>query len=208
MDEVKSAWYNSDLLPGEMVKGAKGEIPGWKKLENSDHFLILDKFIKELKPESICDMGCGSGEISRIYPDLGFLGLDLPHIIEKVSLMVNPGKNYMKFDANDQEDFTFLNEYDLLIMNGFLSEMKNPIGILEKIMNQYRGNLIIHRQDITDSEGFLEKYNTYAGIETTNSFINIKELEKSCFMNKYEIKKIENSGMPGSNKKTILIECI
>jgi hypothetical protein len=205
---IKSGWYNSDILPLEMVKGAKAEIPGWKKLEYTEHFPILDELIKELDPISICDIGCGSAEISRIYPNLIFLGLDLPHIIKKVSLVVNPGKKYMDFDANTQENFSFLKEYDLLLMNGFLSEIENPMKFMEKILNQYEGNILIHRQDLTDSEGFLEEYNSYGGIVTTNSVMNIIELTEMCSTNGYVIKRIENSGISGSDKKTILIKKI
>lgn len=205
MENYKSAWYNVDQIPDEMVKGARAELEGFKKLENSEHFTVLNKLIKIVMPSSLCDIGCGAGEISRVYPELNYLGLDLPHIIEKVALVVNPGKKYFQFDANTHEDFSFLVEYDLLVMNGFLSELENPIQMLEKIMSKYKGNIIIHRQDITDSEGFLEEYNSYGGLKTTNSQIGKKQLLDVCEKNGYVITHTENSGIQDCEKKTLLI---
>ena len=206
MENYKNAWYDTERIPLEMVKGARAELEGFKKLEESEHFTVLDSLIKKVNPSSICDIGCGAGEISRIYPDLKFLGLDLPHIIEKVASVVNPGKKYMVFDANTQEDFSFLREYDLLIMNGFISELENPIGFIEKLIDQYKGNIIIHRQDLTESNTFLEEYNSYGGLKTTNSQINTAEIYNVCEKNGYEIICIENSGISDCEKKTILIK--
>jgi 2-polyprenyl-3-methyl-5-hydroxy-6-metoxy-1,4-benzoquinol methylase len=205
MENHKSVWYNTDQIPNEMIKGAKAELEGFKKLENSEHFVILNKFIKMVMPSSLCDIGCGAGEISRVYPELDYLGLDLPHIIERVALVVNPGKKYISFDANTQEDFSFLTGYDLLVMNGFLSELETPIQLLEKIMSAYKGSIIIHRQDITDSEGFLEEYNSYGGLKTTNSQIGEKQLLDACKKNGYVITHTENSGIEDCEKKTLLI---
>lgn len=201
-----SAWYNLDLIPGEMVKGAKAELQGFKKLEESDHFVILDKLIKNVNPLSICDMGCGAGEISRVYNDLNYLGLDLPHIIERVAMVVNPGKKYMGFDANTQKDLAFLNQYQLLVMNGFLSELPDPLELIAGVLSQYKGSVIIHRQDLTDSTSFLEEYLSYGGLKTTNSQIQNIKLKDTCEKNGYEISLVENSGIDGSEKKSLLLK--
>jgi hypothetical protein len=64
----KSAWYNSDILPSEMVKGSMGELWPWGKIENSEQFQILSSFLKNIEFEKIVDVGCGSVDIGRLYP--------------------------------------------------------------------------------------------------------------------------------------------
>ena len=59
----KFAWYDSKDLPSQMVQGALGLLPGWKRLEHASHFIVLDSFIQHIrnKVSSIADIGCGAG---------------------------------------------------------------------------------------------------------------------------------------------------
>lgn len=200
-----NAWYDKDIVPSEMVKGAKAEIPGWKKLEYTDHFKVLDESIKSIDVKSIVDIGCGAAEIGRLYDSLEYLGVDLHHVIEGVAKVVNPNLEYLQFDANESS-FDFLENYDLVLMNGFLSEMPDPIEILESVLSNSLNYVIIHRQDFTDSlDTFIRTYNSYGGIQATNSVINLEEFKIICHKYGFCI-TIKDSNLGG--KKTILLQKI
>ena len=104
--EKKNAWYNETILPKEMVSKVISHENGWSKLEHSDHFRFLDELINLTESKTIADIGCGAAELGRIYNNFNYTGFDLPHIIEKVSKVVNPNLNYQVFDAYNF-DYTF-----------------------------------------------------------------------------------------------------
>jgi trans-aconitate methyltransferase len=156
-----------------MVRGAKGE-NGWLRLEYTDHFKVLKNFIDELDIENMADIGCGAGELGRVYSNLKYVGYDLPHVIEKVSKVVNPNLEYVHFNTNDF-NFSKFNQYDLLVCNSFISELINPFEVLNKIVKNTNRYLIIHRQFITNETNF-STYNTYGNLKTTRSHLSHKEL--------------------------------
>jgi hypothetical protein len=197
-----NAWYNKVTVPAEMLRGAKAEIPGWKRLEENEHFKTLDKIISGLDISSIVDIGCGAGEIGRVYNNLEYLGADLDHIVDNVSMQVNPHLKYLKFDAHDS-DFDFVKPFDIVLLNGFLSEMANPIEILDKILKNSSKHVIVHRQDLSDiEETRIENYNSYGGVEATNCIMSKQEFSDVCFSNGFLISILDlNLG----GKKTIIL---
>lgn len=175
MNNNENAWFNEEILPNEMIKGAKGE-NGWSKLENTKHFEILNNFIKDLKINKLADIGCGAGELGRVLNNINYTGFDLPHIIDKVSKVVNPNLKYIYFNADDFNYDNF-NEYDLLVCNSFISELNNPIEVLTKLINNTSNHLLIHRQYFS-SETNLVKYSTYGDLLTTRTYIGSNEFNE------------------------------
>jgi SAM-dependent methyltransferase len=197
-----NAWYNKVTVPAEMVRGAKAEIPGWKRLEENEHFKTLDKIISGLDISSIVDIGCGAGEIGRVYNNLEYLGADLDHIVDNVSMQVNPYLKYLKFNAYNS-DFDFVRPFDIVLLNGFLSEMANPIEILDKILKNSSKHVIVHRQDLSHiDETRIENYNSYGGVEATNCIMSKQEFSDVCFSNGFLISIFESNI---ADKKTILL---
>lgn len=168
----KTAWYNEDILPQDMVDGANGK-KGWPKLEHSTHFKILKELIELCNSKNIADLGCGAGELGRIYSNMDYTGFDLPHIIELVSKKVNPNLNYVKFDANNF-NYSDINKFDLIVCNGFISELPNPIPILKKIIENTKKFLIIHRQ-FFGNKTELKEYKTYGKLNTIINYISITD---------------------------------
>lgn len=203
---IKNAWYDNSILPNEMVKAIRGDY-GWKKLEYSEHFTTLDTLIKRTKTNSIIDIGCGAGEVGRVYNNLDYCGCDLSHIIENVAEVINPGKNYIKFDANENQDMSFVENYEVLLMNSFLSEIEDPLKFLKNIIKYNINYILIHRQDFTDGKSSLCDYLTYGGIKTTNSIINYKEFT-DILKDQYEVIAKQNSGLTNSYKCSILLKKI
>jgi hypothetical protein len=170
-----TAWTsNNDSLALDMINGALCKKPGWKKLEEVSHFKYLNELILTTGVKTICDLGCGAGELGRVYKDYQYEGYDLPHIIEKVSKVVNPLLRYHAFDANNYA-YNLLQPYELLVCNSFVSELTNPLGILRQILNNTSKFLILHRQKIGAKTG-LEKYVTYANLTTHCSILGVADL--------------------------------
>lgn len=172
MDNKKTAWFNEDVLPSDMVKGATGE-KGWLRLEHSDHFKVLNDFIQNLSILKMADIGCGAGELGRLYPNINYVGFDLPHIIDKVGKVVNPKLNYIEFDADDFS-YETLKEFDLIVCNSFISELNNPIEILDKLINNTTKYLLIHRQFFSNETNF-SNYNTYGDLPTIRTHVGHDE---------------------------------
>lgn len=168
MNDKKTAWFNEDILPTEMVKGATGE-NGWAKLEHTEHFKILNEFIRNLNVLKLADIGCGAGELGRVYSDINYVGFDLPHIVDKVSKIVNPNLNYVYFNSDDF-NYDVFKEFDLIVCNSFISELNNPIEILTNLINNTTGYLLIHRQFFSNETNF-SNYNTYGNLPTIRTHI-------------------------------------
>lgn len=194
------AWYNNTVLPQQMIDGALGNLPGWGRLEEAGHFGVLDGLVQSIKPDSIADLGCGAAEVGRVYPSVNYTGLDLPHIIENVAKVVNPNLKYIEFDAN-KSDFTIFKDFDLIICNGFISELPNPLEILNKLLINMGKYLIIHRQYFDESTR-LDTYKTYGNLDTVRSHIGLQDF--NSLLTNHIIIKEENNVFG----KSILIEKI
>ena len=175
MKNKNSAWFDENSLPKEMINGALGT-NGWPRLEYSDHFKSLDNLIKLSDGIKIGDIGCGAAELGRVYSEYEYTGYDLPHIIEKVAKIVNPNLQYEYFDA-DNFDYSKLSNQDILVCNSFISELLNPLEILEKILEHTNNILIIHRQFFTEIDE-ISSYTTYAGLPTSRCHISLENFKK------------------------------
>lgn len=201
MNNLRTAWYDEEKLPFDMARHASGQVSGWAKLEETDHFPYMKKLIDFTKCESLAELGCGAGDIGRVFQGkFRYVGYDLPHIVEKVSKQVNPNLNFEYFDANI-DDFYFLSNYDLVLCNAFISELDNPFEVLKKILENSKKFIIIHRQHF-DKDTRMEKYKTYGLLETVKSVLSTSEFENIVVKNNYQI-KINNDFNWG---KTILLE--
>lgn len=177
---MKTAWFDDETLPYAMLNSQ------FKKLEESEHFnSLLNCFSKIENCHSIIDLGCGTGEVGRVFSDFSYVGADLPHIIEKVSKIKNPKNNYIKFDI-EKDSLDFLKKYDIVVMNGFISEIPNWYLALSKVLLNSNKYIILHRQSITNDKTSLFEYNTYGSLKTTNNVINYKELNNLFEMNCFE----------------------
>jgi len=172
MNNLENAWFNEDVLPHDMIKGATGE-KGWAKLEDSEHFKVLNKMVINLNVNKMADIGCGAGELGRVLSNIDYTGFDLPHIINKVSKIVNPNLKYIYFNA-DNFKYSVFEEYDLLVCNGFISELNNPIEVLSKLIENTTNYLLIHRQFFSNETSF-SKYTTYGNLSTTKSHIGYND---------------------------------
>lgn len=202
---MSNCWYNEDIVPGEMIRGAKAEIEGWCVLEETPHFIVLKELLEITGSKSIVDIGCGAAELSRVFPDFQYVGVDLPHIIDKVSKKMHPNNQYIYCDAIDS-DFAFIKNKGTVVMNSFLSELEKPLVILENILSNADRYIIIHRQELTEKESYLEEYKSYGGMKTTRSFINRQEF--TTLLNKYGYREVVLKSSNSVTSLSILLERI
>ena len=174
--KIKTAWHNTKILPDSMLNS------GFNPLSKSDHFKSLEKCINHCQGKTVIDIGCGLAEPYTAFSHLDYTGVDLPHMIADVAIKNNPYAKYISIDANDT-DFEFVKDYDIILMNSFLSEMPSWYLTLNKILFHAKGEVIIHRQEISDNPSYLAEYRTYANLVTYKSVINADELSNIFFLN-------------------------
>ena len=126
-----------------MILGAKGEL--WPVLKNSDHFPRLKDLIKTTSKDctTLLDLGCGAAELSRLFPEYFYVGADLKQILENVSMKMNPGKNYIDFDIYNNETCSFINEYDIVVMNALIDVLEHPLFGLKNVLSNSQKYVII-----------------------------------------------------------------
>ena len=157
-------WVTNKKIADEMLRGAKAEIPGFKKLEESNHFETLNNLFLEASGEvdSIIDLGCGAAEFGRIYKFFDYTGVDLPHVINNTAKKKNPDLKYIEFNAYI-DDYGFMKDTDLILMNAFISELSKADEILEQVLKIATKYVIIHRQKIEHFGKERVKYREYTG---------------------------------------------
>jgi ubiquinone/menaquinone biosynthesis C-methylase UbiE len=110
---------------------------------------ILNK--NHIRPASVCDVGCGVGEILRLLqqrmePTCTFVGYDIaPYAIEQAKVREN---EHLQFKLGD-----FLQEekshYDLLLMSGVLEHFENIFQVLRDIRQSSDFKLFLLPLDIS-----------------------------------------------------------
>lgn len=203
---MTTTWENidtADILTKSMIEGALGVTPGWLRLEHTSHYQNLKKMIDKITFNSLGDIGCGAGELGRVLKYNEYCGYDLPHIIEKVSKVVNPQSTYCEYDANNY-DYTLFKRHDLLICNCFLSEIAHPLIVLQQILENTSKYLIIHRQTINDTRNIIF-YKTYGNLDAHEWRLSKTEFYNIIETNGYKI-VCEYINDPNTNSMSFLIE--
>ena len=174
----RTAWYNPEIS-SDMIEGALANKPGWSRLEETEHFKVL-KTLLGMVPRNLtelADIGCGAGEISRVFPSYNYTGFDLPHIIENVAFKVNPNSNYKKIDVQEV-DFEIFSPYDIILCNSFISELKNGEEVLGSLFKLAPDYIILHRQEMTKTETHSKDYETYGNLTTLKCILAEDSIKK------------------------------
>ena len=193
-------WVTNKNIADEMLRGAKAQIPGFKKLEESDHFKTLNELFLEASADidNVMDLGCGAAEFGRLYGFFDYVGVDLPHVIEKAAKKKNPNLRYIEFNAYE-DDYTFMKEADLILMNAFISELSKADEVLNRVLNAATKYVIIHRQKIEHFEDENVKYKPYLGYlneQYTCAVLSEKFLNELIEKYNFEIIRRQYSSTP------------
>lgn len=178
-----TCWYDTEVCPNEMLKGARGEL--FPSLENADHFPFLDHLVKQL-PEnaSVLDLGCGAGAFSTVYNRFFYTGADLLHVITKTALQFNSRAKFVKFDAYEEEDYDILELFDVILMNAFIDIMEHPMYVLKNVLKNAENYVLLHRQEFSNVPTHTIMQPSYGG-QTFHSIINHDEFLASLTENNF-----------------------
>ena len=156
---------------------------------------------------SLLDLGCGIAEAGSTFTDYSYTGADLPHIIENAARKKNPDLNFIYFEAGE-DNYDFVGEYDIVLMNSFISEVPDWYRILSHVLSNAKKYIIIHRQEVTSEPSFLQEYKTYANLTTVKTVINYDDLIVLFERSGYQI-ELEVNSFPSDNvQKTFLLKKI
>ena len=195
---MNTAWNNEEICQHILNTN-------FPKLKDSIHFNALNQCVKKIGSDSyktILDIGCCKAELAETFPQFQYTGADLPNIIEGVSKKIRPSLSYVYFNA-ETDDYSFMSDYDIIIMNSFLSEMSNGTEILNKILNHAKKYVVIHRQDI-EEKTTVANSQTYGGMNTVNFIISREDINK--ITNKNDCKIIfETQSFPETPSKRSLV---
>jgi hypothetical protein len=194
---MKTAWFNKRISDAMLNSG-------FKPLPESDHFPALEQCFQKVEGKTLLDLGCGIAEAALVFKDYDYTGADLPHIIDNAAKIKNPQASFIYFNA-DQDSYELLRDYDIILMNSFVSELTNWYRVLNSVLLNARRFIILHRQEITDEVSRLEDYKTYAGLQTTKSIINYEDLNKLFYFNQYEVVFESNSFPQNETQKTFVL---
>ena len=195
-----TAWNNKEISDHMMQTN-------FPPLQNSNHFaplkMCIDAFCSDC--ESVLDIGCGKAEFATAFPNFDYTGADLEHMIENVSKKSRPMLKYVTFDAQ-QDDYSIMGEFDLVVMNSFLSEMPNGPQILDSILENVSGYVLIHRQELHQTKDYLTEYKTYGGLSTMNYTMSKTTLDHLLKKNDCTL-LVDIESFPNDKKRrTLLIE--
>ena len=189
--EFIDCWHDDKITPEKMVNGALGQLPGWKVLEKSDHFTILKQSIDycKTKGNKLLDLGCGAGEVGRVFNNFDYTGADLSNIIENVSKKINPNLKYTVFDVYDIDLCSFIKEYDIVLLNAVIDILERPLEGLNNVLKNSQGYVVIHRQNITNIETHIKITDAYGG-KSFQSYINRDDFYNTISINNYRIREV------------------
>ena len=167
-------WEESDAIIEQMIKGSTGELWG-VKLEQSDHFLLLSHALNHVGIEGdLIDVGCGAGDVSRIW-DGNYKGVDLDWVIERVSKVCNPGNDYISMNL-EIENVKELPKARVALMNAFLDVRSDPHEMFEELLKLDIGNLIVHRQRLSQNSSSIDFRPGYGNTSVPSSVMSLDKI--------------------------------
>lgn len=172
MSEIdqSTCWYQDNCPPAMNQAYLNYKFSGDKLM----HIEVLKELIAATdEPEgSVIDIGCGTALSSEyLLHGMTYNGCDLPHILTGCAMLHHPEHFYRVCDIVN-EQFPWIKQYKIAIVNGVIDVMQEPLAILGKILYHGPEYIILHRQEITvEGKTHVVKKPSYNG-ETFHSIIN------------------------------------
>jgi hypothetical protein len=186
--ETQASVWHSQKMPEAMMSTC------FPHIVRSDHFRSLKICFDNIKnAKTLIDLGCGKAEVAEAFPEYEYLGADLPHIIQNVSKKTRTLLEYIEFDALI-DSMDFISKYDVVLMNGFLSEIPQADFVLNKVLSHAKNYVIVHRQAIGENQQY-EPYSTYGGMSTVRYTFAQEKFKSIVQLNGFsEILNIQSIG--------------
>jgi len=121
-------------------------------IKGHDHTEYLRPFhaLLDLVPHgTLLDVGCGSAMLSEHVQGFDYTGCDLQHVVSWCAKRNYPDLEYRNCDIRVSE-LSWMRRYDLVVANGLLDILPEPLVALDRLLSYSSNYLLIHRQEITD----------------------------------------------------------
>lgn len=168
-----TCWYNGYVIE-EMNRFYDNHIKDHNILKHMQPFTELLKQVTG--GGKLLDLGCGTSMLAQFCTEFEYCGSDLAHIVAGCAIRNNPKYNYRPCDmVEDSLQWITKENFKVVVVNGVIDIMQEPLKTLRKILEATPQYLIIHRQEITEAgQTHVIKNGSYGG-ETYHSIINRKE---------------------------------
>lgn len=184
-DDKSTCWNQSDVVY-EMNRFFDQHIKDHKITEHLKPFTDLLNLIDPAEYPLLLDLGCGSGILVPFCKDFVYNGADLPHIVAGCALRNYPNNFYRACDIVES-DITWIQYYDVVVINGVIDIMQAPLYVLDKILKSTKKYLILHRQEISEQKETSIRKGPGYGAFAWHSTINRNDFEKIIANNGFEV---------------------
>lgn len=147
--DKSTCWYDP-AAPAEMNRFYDQHIKTHDITKHMEPFTKLLNCIVADSDHHLLDLGCGTAMLADWVPGFEYYGADLPHIIAGSALRNHPFHFYRGCDIVE-EDLSWIEYFDVIAMSGVIDIMDKPIEVLKKVLHHTKKYMLIHRQEISDS---------------------------------------------------------
>ena len=193
---TQTCWYDKDGICESMNRALSQALP---VLNQTPHIAAFQRLMDSItaragKGLKILDIGCGTAMISLFCKDHHYTGCDLPHIIEGCAKVNYPMHNYFAIDILNCTDFSFIEKYDVIIINALIDIMEQPMPVLQQVLAHAQHYILLHRQEISVARPTQSFLNPSYTSQTWHSIINKTDFEKLAADNFFKIATEEKCG--------------
>lgn len=157
--DMIDSWKNREVFEKQLEANLK------RLVNHSQHWLDFAKCLSIVKPESLCDIGSGSGVYSQLCTGMTYIGLDY------AQEAVDVATEHWKLNCFHQMDLfelvkDFTDEFDCLHFGGLLDVLPNADDALKFILELEHKCIILGRVQLTTEPSYYRTYKAYDLIET------------------------------------------
>ncbi len=154
-----------------------------------EHMNVFKSLIDSVPNGKLLDLGCGTGMLSEFCNGHEYYGADMFPVLSGSAMLHYPNYYYRVTDITE-DNLSWIGSFDTVVLNAVIDVMENPLEILEKVLSNCIGEVIIHRQEITEGQTKVIKNNSYGGY-TYHSIVSREDFLHILDMTNYVIDKEE-----------------
>jgi trans-aconitate methyltransferase len=163
--EYKNNWKNKNVFLSQLELNKKQ-----LKQNYPEHWMIFLKYVSEIKPDNILDVGCGCGIFYKLlnlhYPTIKYTGIDYSKDAIEIAKRQWEYQDFYEKDLWELNKI-WINQFNLLYLGALLDILPNGDEALDFILSLEPKNILIGRMEITDeNSGVKEEYMAYDLIKT------------------------------------------
>lgn len=152
---------------GKMLKAARK-----KRLETAKHWPALRQLLDLARGRRrtwLMDVGCGAGallNIASVREQFNYTGVDMPQIIDQVVHLFHTPDRWAHFiwkEIVPGVPMMHLSAYNIVVLNAFIDVAARPLEMLDTILGSCTGDVILHRQLVTDGPTQISTSKSYGG---------------------------------------------